>query len=68
MMSESLNLSALLILISLIFWGWLWGIPGMILSVPLTATVKIIFENIPQLKPLAVLMEGKITNENNKPV
>lgn len=44
MMSESLNLSALLILISLIFWGWLWGIPGMILSVPLTATVKIIFE------------------------
>lgn len=40
----------------------------MILSVPLTATVKIIFENIPQLKPLAVLMEGKITNENNKPV
>lgn len=60
LMSQSLNLSALLILVSLIFWGWLWGIPGMILSVPLTATIKIIFENIPQLRPIAVLMEAKV--------
>lgn len=58
LMAVSLNLSALLVLISLIFWGWLWGILGMVLAVPLTATLKIIFENVEPLKPIAVLMSG----------
>lgn len=54
---QRLNLSPLLILFSLIFWGWIWGTVGMFLAVPLTAVLKIIFENIPILKPLAILME-----------
>ncbi len=57
-MAFRLNLSALVILISLIFWGWLWGIWGMILAVPLTATLKIVFENIEPLQPFSVLMSG----------
>ena len=60
MMAFSLNLSPLLVLVSLIFWGWLWGIIGMILAVPLTATIKIIFENIEPLRPVAVLMGGEL--------
>lgn len=59
-MAKQLDLSAVLILISLIFWGWLWGIGGMILAVPLTATIKIIFENIQTLHPLSVLMSGEV--------
>lgn len=59
-MAFSLNLSALIILVSLIFWGWLWGIVGMILAVPITATLKIVCENIEPLKPVAVLMSGRI--------
>lgn len=59
-MAFSLNLSALVILVSLIFWGWLWGILGMILAVPITATLKIVCENIEPLKPVAVLMSGRI--------
>ncbi len=55
-MAFSLNLSPLFILVSLIFWGWLWGVWGMVLAVPLTATIKIIFENIEPLRPLSVLM------------
>lgn len=55
-MGKSINLSPLLILFSLIFWGWLWGIIGMFLSVPITVIIKIIFENINETKPLAVLM------------
>lgn len=55
-MAFSLNLSALLILVALIFWGWLWGLWGMFLAVPLTASIKIVFENIASLRPLAVLM------------
>ena len=57
-MAFSLNLSALVILVSLIFWGWLWGIWGMILAVPFTATLKIVFENIEPLRPISVLMSG----------
>ena len=59
-MAFSLNLSALVILVSLIFWGWLWGIWGMILAVPITATLKIVCENIEALHPVAVLMSGRI--------
>lgn len=57
-MASSLNLSALLVLFSLIFWGWLWGGLGMVLAVPLTSTLKIIFENVNDLKPVAILMSG----------
>lgn len=59
-MAHSLDLSAVLVLISLIFWGWLWGIGGMILAVPLTATIKIVFENIQPLHPLSILMSGEV--------
>jgi AI-2 transport protein TqsA len=55
-MGKGLGLSPLLILFSLLFWGWLWGIPGMILSVPLTAVIKIVCQNISALRPIAVLM------------
>jgi predicted PurR-regulated permease PerM len=44
------------ILVSLIFWGWLWGIWGMFISVPLTAVLKIMAERIEGLRPLAVLL------------
>lgn len=60
LMAFQLNLSPLFVLASLIFWGWLWGVLGMILAVPLMATVKIIFENIKPLQPLSVLMGGSV--------
>ena len=65
LMSFSLNLSTVLILVSLIFWGWLWGIPGMVLAIPLTATIKIFCENIEGLRPVAVLM-GSVSKRNGK--
>jgi AI-2 transport protein TqsA len=55
-MGKGLGLSPLLVFFSLLFWGWLWGIPGMILSVPLTAVIKIVCQNIPASRPVAVLM------------
>lgn len=56
MMGHSLNLSPLLVLFSLIFWAWLWGIPGMVLAVPVLAVIKIVLENVPSLKSWAILM------------
>ncbi|MDA0683954.1 MAG: AI-2E family transporter [Bacteroidetes bacterium] len=57
-MGYSLNLSPLLILVSLIFWGWLWGLWGMVLAVPLMATIKIVFENLEPMRPIGKLMNG----------
>lgn len=56
LMGDSLNLSPVVILLSLIFWGWLWGITGALLSVPIAAAIKIACENIEALKPISVLM------------
>jgi predicted PurR-regulated permease PerM len=56
LMGENLNLSPVVILLSLVFWGWLWGIPGALLSVPIAAAIKIVCENIEMLKPISVLM------------
>ncbi|MGE5343279.1 MAG: AI-2E family transporter [Candidatus Omnitrophota bacterium] len=56
---RGLNISPIMVLISLIFWGYIWGIVGMILAVPLTSALKIFFENIPVLNPLATLISEK---------
>ncbi|MDH4197245.1 MAG: AI-2E family transporter, partial [Candidatus Aminicenantes bacterium] len=57
LMGRGLGLSPLLVLFALFFWGWLWGIPGMILAVPILAVMKIVCANVPPLRPLEVLME-----------
>ena len=55
-MGDNLNLSPMVVLLSLVFWGWLWGITGALLAVPIAAAIKIVCENIEMLKPAAVLM------------
>lgn len=55
MIGEKLGVSPLIVLLSLAFWGMLWGVPGMILSAPLAVSIKIILENIEQTKPIAKL-------------
>lgn len=44
-LGKRLNLNPLLILLSVLLWGYIWGIVGMLLSVPLTAIIKIIISN-----------------------
>lgn len=55
---KRLDLSPLLLFFSLIFWGYLWGIVGMILSVPIMSMIKITLMNIPATKPIAILMSN----------
>ena len=56
LVAKSLNLSPLLVLFALIFWGLIWGIWGMVLAVPLTTSIKIVFEHVPPLQNIAILM------------
>jgi predicted PurR-regulated permease PerM len=53
-----LDVSPLLILLSLAFWGMLWGIVGMILAVPMLVILKIILENIKETRPIAILISN----------
>ena len=65
---DRLNLSPVVILLFLVFWGWLWGITGALLAVPLAAAVQIALSHIPALAPLAVLMgSGKRYAKKNPP-
>ena len=56
LMGKGLGLSPLVVLFFLFFWGWLWGIPGMILAVPMAAIIKIVCSNIPPLSFVGELM------------
>lgn len=62
LMGESLDLHPITLLISLIFWGLVWGTPGMFLAVPITASIKIIFTRIETTRPLAELLAGRFAS------
>jgi predicted PurR-regulated permease PerM len=55
-LGDQLNLSPVVVLLSLLFWGWLWGIVGALISIPIAAAIKIVCENIKTLHPISVMM------------
>ena len=57
-MGSSVNLSPLVIILSLAFWGAIWGVVGMFLSVPLMVIVVSVFSKMPRFRPFAILMTG----------
>jgi predicted PurR-regulated permease PerM len=50
MLGKRLQLNPLAVTIALLLWGWLWGATGLILAVPITAAMKIIFDNVDSLR------------------
>ena len=49
-LGSRLQLNPLAVTLSLLFWGWLWGAMGLVLAVPLTAAIKIVFDHIETLR------------------
>jgi predicted PurR-regulated permease PerM len=58
LLARRFTLNPLLVIIALIFWYWMWGVPGAILAVPMLAITKIICDRIRMLAPLGHFLEG----------
>ena len=66
-MGDNLNLSPVVVLVSLLFWAWLWGPAGALLSVPVTAAIKIICDNVEPLEPIGVILgSGRAIRKQEK--
>lgn len=57
-MGKSFSINVITILIMLMFWGFLWGVPGLIMSIPITVFIKIILEQYSSTRVIATLMAG----------
>ena len=57
---NAFGLHPITIILSLIFWGMLWGIVGVLLAAPITAIIKITFEKFKTTAPISRILEGKI--------
>jgi predicted PurR-regulated permease PerM len=55
-MGRSFSINIIAILVMLMLWGYIWGIPGLIMAIPLTVFIKIILEKFPKTKVLASLL------------
>ena len=62
LMGRRLGLSTLVVFVSLVFWGWVWGPIGMLFSVPLTMVIKIALENTTDFRWVAVMLDANPTS------
>jgi predicted PurR-regulated permease PerM len=58
LLARRFTLNPVMVISSLLFWDWLWGIPGALLSTPLLAVMKIVCDHIEALTPLGHLIGG----------
>ena len=56
LLARRFTLNPLLVIAALMFWDWLWGVPGALLAVPLLAVFKILCDNIEVLTPVGPLL------------
>ena len=58
LLARRFTLNPVLVILSLVFWFWMWGVPGAILAVPMLAIAKIIFDRVRPLKALGHVLGG----------
>lgn len=65
-MGKTFSINVVTVLIMLMLWGYIWGIPGLIMSIPITVFVKIILEQFPETRNIALFMAGSGPKEVSK--
>jgi predicted PurR-regulated permease PerM len=58
LLARRFTLNPVLVILSLVFWFWMWGVPGAILAVPMLAVLKIVSDRVRPLKALGHVLEG----------
>ncbi len=58
-MGKTFSINVVTVIVMLMLWGYIWGVPGLIMSIPITVFIKIILEQFPQTKIISNLMAGK---------
>ena len=58
MMGRTFSLNIITVLIMLMLWGFIWGIPGLIMSIPITVFMKIVFDQFPKTQVISSFMAG----------
>lgn len=66
-MGRSLDLNGTTVLIACLFWGFLWGMVGLFLAMPITVSMKLVFQNVPELNRWAELMSYQWQSPEPKP-
>ena len=56
LLGRRFTLNPVVIFVSLIFWTWLWGVPGALLSVPILASIKVVCDRVPKLTFVSELL------------
>jgi predicted PurR-regulated permease PerM len=57
LMSRAGDMNAVAVFVSLLFWGWIWGLWGVLLAFPITAAIKAVSERIPDMQPIAEFLK-----------
>jgi predicted PurR-regulated permease PerM len=57
-LGQKMPLNVVAIFVSLLFWGWVWGIPGAIIAVPLTVMIQVVCAHVERWRPVAVLLDN----------
>lgn len=61
---RQLSVSPLISLFMLLVWGWIWGVAGALLALPITVLLMIVFARFPPLVPLALLLSGETSRKD----
>lgn len=57
-MGKSFSINIIAVLVMLMFWGFIWGVPGLIMAIPITVFIKIILEQFPRTKIISDILSG----------
>jgi predicted PurR-regulated permease PerM len=61
-----LKLSPFVALLSIVFWGWVWGIPGAFIGVPMTAAIALFANEFQASRPISIMLGGPDGNPNSE--
>jgi AI-2 transport protein TqsA len=60
---RQIAVSPVVVLVAILLWGWIWGVAGALLAVPVTVSLLVTFAHVPALRPVALLLSNQTTTD-----